>query len=187
MKFKKEEVLERLHYLDTMLDDSLDEEPTTEENFLKLVRNIRTRLETADIDQVRAMEKEVDEDGERWMIRRKNTSCKKMEISPDLCCADDFHTSMDGITTPNGMLLSLVLKKKNEEMTRRIESAKKNLDLSLGLDPIVVRPHKEGKLFEVIAGNHRVMAALSLGYKKIPVLCFCDNEDPNAVQDFIIQ
>ncbi len=56
----------------------------------------------------------------------------------------------------------------------------------MDLDPVVVRSYGEKNLFEVIAGNHRVMATISLMNKTIPVLCFCSNGDKDAVEDFII-
>ena len=187
---KKEEVLERLHYLDTRLDNELKEEPTLEGNFLRLINEIRKELDAMNIQQLRKREKEIDNDGEHWRVRREGKYCKKIKINPKLCCVDDYHGGMcgeiDEVAVSHGMPIHEVFKKRNAEMIKRIESAKKNLDLSLNLNPVVVRPFKEGGLFEVIAGNHRVMAAISLMKKSIPVLCFCGSGDKDVVEDFII-
>ena len=187
IKFNKKEVLERLHYLDTRLDHELEEEPTTRENFLRLIKEVRKELKIMSIGQLRNKQKQIDEEGDKWRTRMENQYCKKIDLDPKLCCVDDYHIgNMDGVEVSQGMPLEKVFNKSNIEMNKRIGSAKRNLDLSWSLDPVVVRPYGEGNLFEVIAGNHRVMAAISLMSTTIPVLCFCNGDDNGIVEDFII-
>lgn len=63
----------------------------------------------------------------------------------------------------------MTLRRNPQYLTRKqMDSLKRSIKRDGFVAPILVRP--SGKRFEIVSGNHRFMAAVELGYTKIPAV-----------------
>ena len=75
----------------------------------------------------------------------------------------------------------------NRQSTRTEEATVESIGQFGMLDPITVRPHPDEKdKYQIIDGEHRQRACLSLGYKKIPVNILTNLDDEQAKKLTII-
>lgn len=184
---KKEEVLERLNYLDTKLTWVAEKNngKIPLKKYPLLYRKFRKESVNLPIARIRQLSEE-DPDGPHWGIRRIDIHCKVIYINPTSCCTDNFHHFVDTIKTHRGERFSKIIAKgkSDTEMKTRIKVSFYDFHSAIRKNPVVVKKHNN--LFEVWAGNHRVMAAISNGIKEIPVLCVCRKTDLDVVKDYVI-
>lgn len=178
---KPNEVLERLHYLDTRLTKICRitaEEipfPVFEDHYYR----VRSQAEQLPIEVIRKelvqMYAEINEPW--WAELYKNLLCKVMIANTALCCVDGEHHMVDSIPTSRGMLLSTLMEqgKQDPKAVRRIGRCLEKFDFLITKLPIVVDPY--GYLTEVMLGNHRMMAAMAKNLTRIRVLCITKEKE----------
>ncbi len=106
-----------------------------------------------------------------WSCAYLNKNCTQIELPIEKACADDRHIAIDSHLVSQGTLLSSLLEKAYllSELRERIDFPKKFSPFFLDEAFPIVR--KYGELYEVLMGNHRVMAAIELGLEKIKAIC----------------
>jgi ParB/RepB/Spo0J family partition protein len=65
----------------------------------------------------------------------------------------------------------VALKRNPQYLTpHEMEALKRSIERDGFLAPILVRPLRDGRRFEIVSGNHRAMAARELGHETVPAV-----------------
>ncbi len=185
---EKKEVLSRLFYLDIVFDN-LEGEIKRKLNRRGLRGKIFEIVEKAKSLSMEDLEKEllsINQGNKRWFQRYKDVYCTKINVNSDLLCVDDYHDGipLHGSNVKRGELLKDIIKKGKDPRTDSLASFP-NLDVLISTIPIVIRKYNE--LFEVLSGNHRVLAAINQGYDELEVLIISDRLTPNSLDEFDLE
>jgi hypothetical protein len=181
------EVLERLHFVDTKLNKVADvlRQDIPLPVFKDLYDLVRTQAEQLEIEEIRRELFHIDPRGQGYARRFVGCYCKAFTLDPLRCCVDGVHNPIGDVPTSRGMSLLKVLELSGPKTKYRINRVCRHFNFFATKIPVVVAPSGHG--FEVVAGNHRVMAAIKKGLKTMTVLCICDEDDDGVRSSFELE
>lgn len=172
----KEEIAQRLFYVDKLYDEKKLSDKNPEE-IKVIIDNIKKEVNSLTLEEIK------ERVGANMFLKRlEGKYCRLIEVNLDKLCVCDIHQlqfrTMHTFAL-RGEILINIINNLNTETEKRINSIKSITKKLISEMPPIVR--KYGDKFEVLMGNHRIMASILNGEKTFKVLCICDRDE---AQDF---
>jgi len=161
----------RIFYIDTMLHEYTKSNEFNE-NFLKeRLEEIKDSSEKLSIEEIKKRVVSINSNNKRWYERFEQRDFIKKKINVNDLIIESWHNGLDGIFSCVGKSIPQFLEEnKNNNVTKsRKNFLLKHFDLIIKYLPVVVKQNNNGK-FDVMSGNHRIMASIEKGYSEIE--CF---------------
>ena len=167
---KRKEKLCRILYIDTVFWAYTHSLSFIHENVEKELNKIKKEAEKLSIEEIRNRIAEIKPTHLHWYSLFEYKLTIKKIVDVEKLIIDEEHNILDGISNCKNKKISYFLKnyRNNKETLQRLNFVLKNLDTLTKFLPIVVK--KSNNFFEIKTGNHRAMAFIKKGYKKIKVL-----------------
>ena len=180
---KKEELLERLFYVDLEFNKYtyLNGENISEDKMIDEIREIKNKAKNLPIEKIREKIIKNDEKNEEWRNRFKEQKCIFSEVNVSELITDEYHNRICHIPVKRGMkFMSIFEEEDGEKLLESTEFVSKHIGFFIKEIPIVVRRivvkenmwelEEDVLKYEVLSGTHRVIAFIQSGRHDIPAL-----------------
>ena len=165
------EILCRIFYIDIILNEYTRSQRFDESLLEEEINKIKTDSEKLSIEEIKNVLFEINFDNKKWYERFEQKKFVRKKININDLIIESWHDGLDGVLGCIGKSIPDFVKenKQNKKMIERRDFVIKYFDLITKYLQIVVKQNDNGK-FEIMSGNHRVMACLEKGYSKVECL-----------------
>lgn len=170
----KEEMVPRLFYVDKIYTTEMVGKDNKNPHEVKVhIQTIKRKIVNLNLNYIKT-----NLSNDSLFNRIPSSYCKLIELDLSKLCFDQFHGAMYGALWGRPFFEFLINMK---EARRRINSVKPIAKTLLNEIPSLVTPLEDK--YQVLIGNHRLLALLEEGYKTCKVLCLCPESEAEDFPD----